>query len=76
MISIITSTYNRADRLKKAIKSVQEQSFQDYEHIIIDDCSTDKTEWVVKKFNDPKIRYIKMPENFGHDGRPKNVGIK
>jgi glycosyltransferase involved in cell wall biosynthesis len=76
MITVITSTYNRAKRLKKSIQSVLDQSYKDFEYIIVDDCSTDNTEWTVKKFKDKRIRYIRLPENTGHDGRPKNVGIK
>lgn len=75
-ISIVTSTFNRSDRLLKAIESVQKQTFQDYEHIIVDDCSTDDTEKKVKALKDPKIVYIKLPENWGNDTRPKNTGIK
>lgn len=74
-VSIITSTYNRCNRLAKAIESVQKQTFQDYEHIIVDDGSTDGTAEIVKGFNDPKIKYIKRPKNFGTDTRPKNDGI-
>ena len=75
-ISIITSTFNRSNRLKKCIESVLAQSFTDWEHIIIDDGSTDDTEAVVKSFIDKRIRYFKRAKNFGTDTRPKNEGIK
>lgn len=74
-ISVVTSTFNRSDKLKKCIESVQKQSFKDYEHIIVDDCSTDDTKAVVESFKDPKIKYFKLESNFGNDTRPKNEGI-
>jgi len=64
MISIITPTYNRAYLLPRMIKSVLEQSFQDWELIIMDDGSTDATETVVKGFNDSRIKYY-FTENSG-----------
>ncbi len=73
--SIITPTYNRAKFLPIAIRSVQEQSNHDYEHIIVDDGSTDGTEELVTSFvkNDSKITYIKQ-ENKGRS-TARNVGI-
>lgn len=77
-ISVITSTYNRADKLSKAVESVLNQSFKNFEYLIIDDCSTDNTEKIVKGFinKDPRVRYFKTEDNSGHDGLPKNIGFK
>jgi len=76
-LSIITSTYNRSDYfLPRAIRSVLRQDFKDFEYLIIDDHSTDGTEALVRSFKDPRIRYIRLKNNFGSDTRPKNVGIK
>lgn len=75
-ISVITSTYNRKKELKRAISSVVAQSFADWELIVVDDCSDYDVGKLVGKFSDPRIRLIAMPENSGHDGKPKNVGIK
>lgn len=74
-LSVIISTYNRSGHLKNAIKSVLNQTFEDFELLIVDDFSTDDTEKVVKKFKDKRIKYIKTKENNGHDGKPKNIGI-
>lgn len=73
--SIITPTYNREKYLADAIASVQAQTFHNYEHIIIDDGSTDGTERLVSSFSekDPRIRYIKQ-ENKGRSVA-RNVGI-
>lgn len=75
MISIITSTFNRSDRLKKAIKSVIAQTYPDWEMIIVDDNSKDNTQKVVESFKDTRIKYIKRKKNWGNDTRPKNEGI-
>ncbi len=59
--SIVTITYNRAKLIADTIQSVIAQDFSDFEHIIIDDGSTDETETVVSSFNDPRIRYFRFP---------------
>lgn len=73
-VSIITPTYNRASTLPNAIKSIQEQTYSDYEHIIVDDGSTDETESVVQSFNDSRIRYISLGTNQGANVA-RNKGI-
>jgi len=67
MISIITATYNRADLIERAIKSILHQNVNDWELIIVDDCSTDNTENVVKKYakHDLRISYHKQEKNSG-----------
>lgn len=54
--SIITITYNSERYLEKTLESVQEQSFQDYEHLVWDGGSSDGTIEIVKKFPKIKIR--------------------
>lgn len=56
--SIITPTYNRAYILGNAITSLIEQTFSDWEMIIVDDGSTDNTKAVVNGFNEPRIKYF------------------
>ena len=55
-ISIVTATYNRAEKLKTNIDSVLKQNFHDIEHIIIDNLSLDETEKIVKEYKD-KVDY-------------------
>ena len=76
-ISIITATYNRAYILPDAINSVRNQSFENWEHIIVDDGSADNTVDVVADFMkvDPRIKYIKLEKNSGQ-GNAMNKGIE
>lgn len=72
-VSVIIPTYNRADRLPRAIESVLMQDYSDFELIIADDCSTDNTEDVVRTYNDKRIQYYKCPQNMGAAGA-RNYG--
>jgi len=76
-ISIIIPTFNKANFLPKAIQSVFNQTYQNFELIVVDDGSTDNTKEVVKKFQtkDKRIKYF-FQENSGGAAKPKNVGIK
>jgi len=77
LISVIIPTYNRANLLSRAIKSVLNQIFKDFEIIVIDDCSIDNTEEVIKKFQeqDKRIRYIRHEKN-KEAAMTRNTGIK
>jgi len=77
-ISVIMSTFNRAETfLPAAIKSVLDQTYKDFELIVVDDCSTDNTKEVVESFaeKDNRVLYIPMERNTGSDTKPKNTGI-
>ena len=74
-VSVIIPTYNRAHLVGRAIQSVLDQTYQDFELIVIDDASTDNTEEVVKSFNDERIKYLKHDENKGV-AAARNTGIK
>jgi glycosyltransferase involved in cell wall biosynthesis len=74
-VSVILPTYNRAQLIERAIRSVLEQTFESFELIVIDDGSTDCTEDLVREFRDSRIRYIKMPTRKGA-GAARNAGIQ
>ena len=74
-VSIITPTYNRADTLPATVESVIEQSFSNFEYLIVDDGSTDNTAEVVNGFSDNRIKYIQLQENSGANVA-RNEGIK
>ncbi len=67
LVSVITPAYNCADFIGKTIESVVSQTYTNWEMIIVDDCSTDNTEDVVKKYseNDSRIKYYCLARNSG-----------
>lgn len=77
MVSVIIPTYNRAGTLMRSIQSVMEQSYSEWELIIVDDGSTDHTGDLVKPIveQDTRIRYIHYPENKGQ-AVARNTGIQ
>ena len=71
-VSIIVPTYNRADRLERALNSIVSQTCQDFELIVVDDGSTDKTYQLMKSF--PKAQYFYIKKNSGVS-KARNVGL-
>lgn len=65
LVSIIMPSYNTAQYITETIQSVINQTYQNWELIIVDDCSTDDTDIVVGKIKDPRIKYIKNQRNSG-----------
>lgn len=75
VISVITATYNRSHLLGRCIQSVLNQTFQDFELIIVDDGSTDDTEKIVSNLSNEKVKYVRHQKNQG--GAPaRNTGIR
>jgi glycosyltransferase involved in cell wall biosynthesis len=74
-VSIIIPTYNRANDLDRCLKSLQNQTYKNFEVLVCDDGSTDNTEEIVAKYNSIlTIKYIK-DDNFGGPASPRNNGI-
>ena len=71
-VSVIVPTYNRADRLERALNSIVSQTYQDFELIVVDDGSTDKTSQLMKSF--PKAQYFYIKKNSGVS-KARNVGL-
>lgn len=74
LFSVIIPTYNRASFIRKAIFSVLNQNFKDFEIIIVDDGSTDNTKEIVSDIKDDKIIYIKKKNE--ERAVARNTGIK
>ena len=64
-VSVIIASYNHEDYVGEAIQSVLDQSFQDFEIVIVDDASTDKSVERIKKFKDKRIKLIISELNKG-----------
>lgn len=77
LISILTPVYNREQYIGAAIESVQQQSVQDWEMLIVDDASIDKTVAVVKRYqaDDQRIKLIEKPNNSGISAT-RNCGLQ
>jgi glycosyltransferase involved in cell wall biosynthesis len=56
--SVVIGTYNRAGMLPESVRSVLDQTFGDFEVVVVDDGSTDNTRDVVRTWTDPRLRYV------------------
>jgi glycosyltransferase involved in cell wall biosynthesis len=74
MVSVIIPTFNQAELLQKALQSVINQTFQDWEAIVIDNHSQDNTKEIVESMNDSRIRYL-LFSNQGIIASSRNLGI-
>jgi glycosyltransferase involved in cell wall biosynthesis len=74
-ISVVVPTYKRPALLGRAVRSILDQSLQDFELIVVDDASGDDTEQTVAAFSDPRVRYVRHEENRGL-AAARNSGIK
>ena len=80
-ISVIIPMYNAEKFIGACLRSVFKQSFTDYEIIIVDDCSTDRSVEIVENMiddqnNKSKSRLVKLNKNSGGAAIPRNVGLK
>lgn len=73
-ISVIMPVYNAEKYLKEAIDSILEQTYSDFEFIIINDCSSDDSEEIIMSYDDERIVYLKNEENLGV-ARTLNKGL-
>ncbi|AST93383.1 MULTISPECIES: glycosyltransferase family 2 protein [Sutcliffiella] len=65
LISIVTPAYNSEAYIKDAIDSVLKQTYVNWEMIIVDDCSKDKTVEMVRQYSDPRIKLVQLSKNSG-----------
>ena len=66
LISVVMSNYNTDEFfLRASIESILNQTYENFEFIIVDDCSTNKSVDVIKSYNDKRIKLIQNPQNMG-----------
>ena len=78
-ISIIMPVYNMENYINRSLNSIINQSFNfsDLEVILVDDCSTDNTQNIIKEYMEKykNIKCIFLNENSGFAGKPRNIGV-
>lgn len=75
LVSVVIPSYNHAQYIKRAIKSVIDQTYTNWEVLVVDNNSKDNTDSIVKAFNDKRIKLIKVQNN-GIIALSRNKGIK
>jgi hypothetical protein len=75
-ISVVIATYNRSRALAYAIESVLQQTFTDWELIVVGDGCTDDTAEVVARYvvADARVRFVNLERNWGEQSAPNNIG--
>lgn len=76
LVSVITPMYNAEKYILETIQSVMQQTYQNWEMIIVDNKSTDNSIEIVKSIEDERIKIIKLEYNSGGPARPRNIGIE
>lgn len=74
-VSVVMSVYNAEKYLREAIESILNQTFKDFEFIIIDDASTDNSLKIIESYKDPRIVMLKNEKNIGLT-KSLNRGLK
>jgi glycosyltransferase involved in cell wall biosynthesis len=75
-VSVIIATYNWATVLPFSIGSVLDQTFTDFELLVVGDGCTDESADVVASFQDPRVHWVNLPRNTGHQAGPNNEGAR
>lgn len=65
LVSVIMPSWNTGRFIGKSIESVMNQTYKNWELLIVDDCSTDDTDKIVSEFKDSRIKYFKNDKNLG-----------
>jgi glycosyltransferase involved in cell wall biosynthesis len=63
MFSVVIPTYNRSNLFPLAVQSILNQTYDDFEVVVSDNCSTDDTQAVAGRFKDPRVRYVRTPRH-------------
>ncbi len=74
-VTVLMPVYNTAAYLPEAIESILNQTFTDFEFLIIDDASTDGSAAIIESYQDPRIKFIRKPVNTGYT-RSLNMGLE
>jgi glycosyltransferase involved in cell wall biosynthesis len=75
-VTAIMATWNWSSVLPFSIRSALNQSFADFELLVVGDGCTDDSAEVVRAIGDPRVRWINLAENHGHQAGPNNEGLR
>ena len=75
-VTAVIATYNRSHVLRHAVASVLDQTFRDFELLVVGDACTDDSADVVASFRDARVRWINLPENTKHQSGPNNEALR
>ena len=77
LVSVVIPAYNREKVIEAAVRSVQSQTYRDYEIVVVDDASSDSTPGILKRLTqeDARIKYLRHPANLGAQAA-RNTGIR
>jgi teichuronic acid biosynthesis glycosyltransferase TuaG len=77
-VSVVMPAYNAQRYIAATIESVLAQTFEDFELIVVDDCSKDGTADIVREFasRDERVSLIQLSENRGAPAGPRNIGVR
>ncbi len=67
-VSVLIPVYNGERFLRQTIESILAQTFTDFELILVDDCSSDRSAAIIQSYNDPRIRFFVNDKNLGNGG--------
>ncbi len=78
LVTIVTPCYNSKETISQTIESVLQQTFSNWEMLIVDDCSTDSSPEIIKKYADKdyRIKYFRTQNKSGSPSLPRNIGIE
>jgi glycosyltransferase involved in cell wall biosynthesis len=75
-VTVVIPTYNYAEVLAFSIASVLDQTFRDFELLVVGDGCTDDSERVATGTDDPRVQWVNLPNNTGHQSGPNNEGLQ
>jgi glycosyltransferase involved in cell wall biosynthesis len=75
-VTVVIPTYNYSGALGYSIASVLDQTLHDFELIVVGDGCTDDSERVATASGDPRVQWVNLPKNTGHQSGPNNEGLR
>ena len=78
LVSVITPMFNAEGFISETIESVLAQTYENWEMLVVDNCSTDRSRGIVRDYasKDARIRLVELDFNSGGPARPRNIGIR